>query len=493
MPAPPPCSNCGAVAESDARFCGTCGERLGEPVPTPVAAEPAAAPERPAAAKPVVPALGDTMLAVPPARAAAPISPAPRPAAAPISPAPRPAAPAAPPSRPVAPIAPVQRPAAPAPRPAPGPPSRPAAPLPPLEIGDHDATREQPAAHSAYAAAGRGPAPATAVAPAIVERPSLDKLIGRTLNNRYLVGRKIGEGGFGAVFEGKQVATGREVALKVLHPHNVSDATVVARFRREAEACSKLRNAHTVTLYDFDETPDGILYLAMELVRGRSLQQIQKSEGPLAPLRVLNILHQIAEALGEAHEQGLVHRDMKPENVMLESRDGEDFVKVLDFGIAKIISGDAAKNTPALTAFGQTVGTLEFMSPEQLRGHTLDGRSDLYAIGMMSYEMLTGELPFADAKAPTDIIHFHLHKPAPAPSRLNPALKIPTAVDEVVLKMVAKPAEERHADAADLRRHIEESLAAIDTSAARREMFRMLAVVGGIVLLLAIIFLVASR
>jgi tRNA A-37 threonylcarbamoyl transferase component Bud32 len=460
MPAPP-CSSCGAVNEADARFCGTCGARL--------AAEPPAPPSRPVA--PVAA----------PSRPVAPIAPGPP--SRPVAPVPS----AGPPSRPGAPVAP--KPAAA------GPPSRPVSPLPPIQPPDlddlHGPTTQQPVAKAAFAGGGRAPAPA--VAPVLAERPSLDKLIGRTLNNRYVVGRKIGEGGFGAVFEGKQVATGREVALKVLHPHNVSDATVVARFRREAEACSKLRNAHTVTLYDFDETSDGILYLAMELVRGRSLQQIQKAEGPLPPVRVLNILHQIAEALGEAHEQGLVHRDMKPENVMVESRDGEDFVKVLDFGIAKIISGDASKNTPALTAFGQTVGTLEFMSPEQLRGHTLDGRSDIYAIGMMSYEMLTGELPFADAKAPTDIIHFHLHKPAPPPSRLNPELKIPTAVDDVVLKMVAKPAEDRHADAADLRRHIEESLANIDTSAARKEMFRMLAVVGGIVLLLAIIFLVASR
>src|SRR4029453_13910733 len=138
------------------------------------------------------------------------------------------------------------------------------------------------------------------------------------------------------------------------------------------------------------------LYLAMELVRGRSLQQIQKSEGPLAPIRVLNILHQIAEALGEAHEQGLVHRDMKPENVMVESRDGEDFVKVLDFGIAKLAE-QGGKAVPALTAVGQTLGTLEFMSPEQLRGRGLDGRSDLYALGIMAYEMLTGLLPWREA------------------------------------------------------------------------------------------------
>jgi serine/threonine-protein kinase len=356
-----------------------------------------------------------------------------------------------------------------------------------------------PSPAPAHAPAPVSVAPAVAAALATPEpsgprRPSpLDKIIGRTLNNRYVIQRKIGEGGFGAVFEGRQVATGRPVALKVLHPHNVSDSTVVARFRREAEACSKLRNSHTVILYDFDETPDGILYLAMELVRGRSLQQLQRGEGPLPPVRVLQILHQVAEALGEAHEQGLVHRDMKPENVMVESRDGEDFAKVLDFGIAKIISGDAAKNAPALTAFGQTVGTLEFMSPEQLRGHPLDGRSDLYALGMMSYEMLTGELPFADAKSPTDIIQFHLHKPSPPPSRLRPELKIPQVVDEVVIKMVAKAREDRHADAGELRKHIEETMAALDSSAARREMFRMLAVVGGILLVVAAIVVLVSR
>jgi serine/threonine-protein kinase len=353
-----------------------------------------------------------------------------------------------------------------------------------------------PVAPAAALAAAAAPVPAPAAIPdsGPVRRGSpLDKILGRTLNNRYVIQRKIGEGGFGAVFEGRQVATGRPVALKVLHPHNVSDSTVVARFRREAEACSKLRNSHTVILYDFDETPDGILYLAMELVRGRSLQQLQRAEGPLAASRVLQILHQVAEALGEAHEQGLVHRDMKPENVMVETREGEDFAKVLDFGIAKIISGDAAKNAPALTAFGQTVGTLEFMSPEQLRGHALDGRSDIYALGMMSYEMLTGELPFADAKSPTDIIQFHLHKPSPPPSRLRPELKIPQVVDEVVVKMVAKAREDRHADAAELRKHIEETLAALDSSAARREMFRMLAVVGGILLVVAAIVILVAR
>jgi len=286
---------------------------------------------------------------------------------------------------------------------------------------------------------------------------SLDALIGRTLNNRYVVEKKIGEGGFGAVFRGKQLGTGREVALKLLHPHNVSDETVVARFRREAEACSKLRNSHTVTTYDFDETEDGVLYLAMEFLRGRSLHELQREAGTLDPDRVLSIIDQVAEALGEAHEMGIVHRDMKPENIVVEIREGVDFVKVLDFGIAKVISGEGAKG-PALTAVGQTLGTLEFMSPEQLRGQKLDGRSDIYALGMMAYEMLCGELPFKNAKSPTEIIQFHMQTPPPKPSDMRPDLNIPPYVDEVVLRMVAKSAGDRHADAAALRAHIRKAM-----------------------------------
>ncbi len=313
--------------------------------------------------------------------------------------------------------------------------------------------------------------------------PSLDRLMGRTLNNRYLVERKIGEGGFGAVFRGRQVATGREVALKILHPHNVGDATVVARFRREAEACSKLTNPHTVTIYDFDETEDGTLYLAMELLRGRPLQDIERAEGPLDPRRVLTIMDQVAEALGEAHGFGIVHRDMKPENVMLEAREGEDYVKVLDFGIAKI--GDTSgKAVPALTAVGQTLGTLEFMSPEQLRGRPLDGRSDLYALGIMAYEMLTGLLPWREARVPIEVIKFHLEVPSPPPSSLRKDLAIPRQVDELVLRMVAKDPADRYADANDLRDAIATALRSLDRKDGRGRTLRVLGVVAGIAVVL---------
>ena len=322
---------------------------------------------------------------------------------------------------------------------------------------------------------------------------SLDSLVGRTLNNRYLIKRKIGEGGFGAVFQGMQVATERPVALKVLHPQSVSDPTVVARFRREAEACSKLRNSHTVIIYDFDQTEDGVLYLAMELVRGQSLQDIQRASGVIPVARCLRILDQVAEALGEAHAKGIVHRDMKPENIMVEMREGEDFVKVLDFGIAKIKSGDGAKDAPALTAIGQTVGTLEFMSPEQLRGKPLDGRSDIYALGMVAYEMLTGGLPFQKSKSTTEIIQYHLQTPPPPPSSLKPEAEIPPVVDALVQKMCAKSCEERYVDTDELRQHIDECFGAMDRRETRSEFKRMGLVIGAIVLVVAVVIYFLSR
>jgi tRNA A-37 threonylcarbamoyl transferase component Bud32 len=340
-----------------------------------------------------------------------------------------------------------------------------------------------------------GPIPAATPSP-LGREPvaiSLDRLVGRTLNNRYLVKRKIGEGGFGAVFEGMQVATERPVALKVLHPQSLQDPTVVARFRREAESCSKLRNPHTVIIYDFDQTEDGVLYLAMELVRGQSLQDIQRSSGVVPVDRCLRILDQVADALGEAHAKGIVHRDMKPENIMVEEREGEDFVKVLDFGIAKIKSGEGSKDAPALTAIGQTVGTLEFMSPEQLRGKSLDGRSDIYALGMVAYEMLTGELPFKKSKSTTEIIQFHLQEAPPAPSSLKPELEIPAVVDELVQKMCAKSRDDRHANTDGLRQHIDEALKSMDAGQVRGEAKRVAIVIGAIVLVVGLVIYFLSR
>jgi hypothetical protein len=440
---PSRCPHCEVEIEEGARFCGACGRPItataisqraaaaGLPKHSPAAATIKVSPQEPGASSAASPAFGIPFQA-PPAAATIVSS---TPSIAPVTSAPVTSAPAAAPTASPAPV---------------------------------------------RAAVGVRPA-----------AQPLENLIGRTLNHRFVVGDKIGEGGFGAVFRGKQIATGREVALKILHPHNVSDETIVARFRREAEACSKLRDPHTVTTYDFDETPDGILYLAMELLRGQSLHQVQKAEGPLGYERVLKILDQVAASLSEAHRNGIVHRDMKPENVFIETRDGDDHVKVLDFGIAKVVSDE--RQVPALTAVGQTLGTLEFMSPEQLRGQKLDGRSDLYALGMMSYEMLTGILPFSTAKSPIDIINFHMRSEPPPPSKLSDKVTIPAPVDAIILKMVAKDKDKRFADANALREEIARTQRSLDSSPDRFEAYRVVAVVGATIAIVAALLFFLHR
>jgi len=272
--------------------------------------------------------------------------------------------------------------------------------------------------------------------------------INQVLNNRFKVESKIGEGGFGAVYRGTQLATGRKVALKLLHPEMTKDENLVARFRREGMVLCNLRDAHTITTYDFDSTPDGTLYIAMELLEGKSLHQVFHDEAPLEWKRVFKILTEMCSSLAEAHAQGIVHRDLKPENIYLETRPGNpEFVKILDFGIAKVMRGDSIDpQSPQLTATGQTLGTLEYMSPEQLMGKQLDGRSDVYALGVVAYEMITGKLPFPDAKGPAGLITAQLKTTPPPPSHTHPKANLPQAVDRVILKCLEKDKNNRHAD-----------------------------------------------
>ncbi len=291
-----------------------------------------------------------------------------------------------------------------------------------------------------------------------IARKGDDIYLEAVLNNRFKVESKIGEGGFGAVYRGVQLATGRKVALKLLHPEMTKDENLVARFRREGMVLCNLRDAHTITTYDFDQTPDGTLYIAMELLEGKSLHQTFHEQAPLEWRRMFKILIEMCSSLAEAHAQGIVHRDLKPENVYLESRLGNpEFVKILDFGIAKVMRGESIDpQAPQLTATGQTLGTLEYMSPEQLMGKQLDGRSDVYALGVVAYEMITGRLPFPDAKGPAGLITAQLKQTPPPPSQANPKANLPPAADRAILKCLEKDKNNRHADVTHLAHALQE-------------------------------------
>jgi tRNA A-37 threonylcarbamoyl transferase component Bud32 len=280
-------------------------------------------------------------------------------------------------------------------------------------------------------------------------------LTGKTLNRRYLVEQHIGEGGFGDVYRAKQIQMDREVAIKVLAPGMSQDENLVARFRREAKSACNLRDPHTIITYDFDETENGLLYIAMELLQGETLFDVMEDLTLVPAARTAGILEQCCTSLGEAHSMNIVHRDIKPENVFLEHRtDYPDFVKILDFGIAKIVAGDLAQG-PQLTAAGQTLGTLEYMSPEQLMGKQLDGRSDIYALGMLAYQMLTGTLPFS-SDSPASIIQWQL-KELPQPvSSLVPT--VPQDFDPIILKMLAKDRDDRYSAVSQLREDLRQMM-----------------------------------
>jgi serine/threonine-protein kinase len=280
-----------------------------------------------------------------------------------------------------------------------------------------------------------------------------DPYIGSVLKDRFRIERKLGEGGFGAVYGGSQTGTNRAVAIKLLHPEMTRDQNVVARFRREGQVLCNLRDAHTITTYDFDRTEDGTLFIAMELLEGRSLHDVFHTEAPIEWRRMVKIVAECCSSLAEAHIQGIIHRDLKPENIHLENRPGNpEFVKILDFGIAKVVHGEGFGKTdqPQLTATGQTLGTLEYMSPEQLMGKPLDGRSDIYGLGVVAYELLTGQLPFPEATGPAALIAAQL-KSVPRPPSQVSRRPIPPPVDALIRTMLEKHKESRYADVDALR------------------------------------------
>jgi len=273
--------------------------------------------------------------------------------------------------------------------------------------------------------------------------------IGREISGQFRIIQRIGSGGMGAVYKAEQPEMNRYVAIKILHPKYVSRPDLVSRFRREARAMSHLSHPNTARVYLYGQLEDGACYIAMEYLEGKNLAQVTRAEGMLKPARAVNIMVQVCGALEEAHRQGIVHRDLKPENIFLTTQGGiADFPKVLDFGLAKVTQREMRPGSLILTQEGMVFGTPEFMSPEQARGQQLDARSDIYSLGCILYEMLTGKLPF-DASQPMDFLAMQIKgTPIPMGQRVH-ALSFPPGLESVVMKTLAKDPAQRYPTASD--------------------------------------------
>jgi serine/threonine-protein kinase len=286
-----------------------------------------------------------------------------------------------------------------------------------------------------------------------------DPLLGSFVGERFMVQEQLGEGGMGVVYLAEQTAIGRKVALKVLHP-SLTDENLYARFRNEAAASSRLHHQNTITIYDFGKTDTGSLYIAMELIKGTSLDDEIADHGALDWRRTCKVGIQICGSLQEAHDAGIIHRDLKPDNVMLCERGGEkDVVKVLDFGIAKILEDDGQDQRKALTKTGMVFGTPQYMSPEQIRGEKVDSRSDIYSTGVIFYQMLAGVLPFT-AETPMGLLTKHLMDTPPPFDQSAPSAEVPFELQQLVHKTLAKDAADRPATMKELSTGLEEILAA---------------------------------
>jgi eukaryotic-like serine/threonine-protein kinase len=277
-----------------------------------------------------------------------------------------------------------------------------------------------------------------------------DQFIGRDiLNGQFQILQKIGSGGMGSVYKALQPAMNRMVAVKILHPKLANRKDLVSRFRREARAMSHLTHPNTVKVYLYGELEDGSLYIVMEYLEGKNLNQTVRSEGPMTIERGLPILIQACHALDEAHTQGIIHRDLKPENIFVTNVGGmKDFAKVLDFGLAKVTEREMRPGSIILTQEGMVFGTPEFMSPEQAQGKTLTAGSDIYSLAVILYEVLTGKLPF-EAKNPMEYIQLHVTaKPKPINERV-PGKTFPPLLWTVLSKAMEKKPEDRYTSAAE--------------------------------------------
>jgi eukaryotic-like serine/threonine-protein kinase len=288
-------------------------------------------------------------------------------------------------------------------------------------------------------------------------------LVGSIIAERYHVLRKLGEGGMGQVYLVEHVRMGRKSALKVMNSGMSKDVDAITRFNREAANASRINHPNVAAVYDFGETPDGVIYLAMEFVDGPPLTKVIESQKSLPPQLAAEIVRQAADALAVAHDMGIVHRDLKPDNIMIAStRDGGDLVKVVDFGIAKAAGADAQK----VTRTGLVVGTPEYMSPEQLAGDKLDGRSDIYSLALVAFNMLTGTLPFPSDSTQESMIMRLTDKPQPL-GAMKSDVSWPPEVQRVMDRALERQASARYATAPEFARDLVRAVNAMPDSAAR--------------------------
>jgi len=274
-----------------------------------------------------------------------------------------------------------------------------------------------------------------------------DSLIGTTIAGKYRIDERLNEGGMGTVYRGTHVLMDKTVAIKVLRPALAADEKIVARFSREARAASRISHPHALSVTDFGEDENGNVFLVMEFLSGKTLKQVIRDKGPLSLARVVDITRQVGDALSAAHAQGVIHRDLKSDNIMLVDTMSSDHAKVLDFGIAKINEPDGRPDT-GLTAPNLVIGTPQYMSPEQCSQDTdLDARSDIYSLGVILYEMLVGHVPFS-GDSPTIVMMKHLQEPVP--SVLEERSDLPPAVGRVVARAMAKLPDNRYQNVAEL-------------------------------------------
>jgi len=271
--------------------------------------------------------------------------------------------------------------------------------------------------------------------------PEEESLIGKRLFGEYAVVDKLGEGGMGAVYLLQQAQIDQTIAVKVLHGKTAQNDELTRRFVREAKAVSMLTHPNIIRVFIFGRTEEGLIYLAMEYVKGVSLRDVLDA-GPLDELRAIRIMKMCLSALSEAHDMHIIHRDMKPDNILLtEYRGQKDFVKVLDFGIAKVKEPEG-KPQQKLTQAGVVYGTPEYLSPEQAQAAELDHRTDLYSLGVILYEMITGTVPFTSGSAVT-ILTMHVFQEPTPPSKVA-SVNVDPAIEQIILKALAKNPEDRY-------------------------------------------------